>query len=164
MTTDNRDAEYVRGRLYAIESLLFALYDSLLFKNMSTEEKEIFLELIDEMTKEDHNKTFLSERSYDFSRGVVQGYHSWKKRTKIQFESKVEKQRLEDYALYLEELLRDSGIGYTEYRMETGGDHDESLDMDTEWRLIHQRIQDAKDALDTKKIPYEEIPPYKDKR
>ncbi len=87
MTTDSRDAEYVRGRLYAIESLLFALYNSLLFKDLSAEEKEEFLKLIDEMTNEDHNKTFLSERSIDFSKGVLQGYQNWKKRTIRQFES-----------------------------------------------------------------------------
>ena len=87
MTTDPRDAEYIKGRLYVIESLLFALYNSLLFKDMSTVEKEKFLELIDEMTKADRDDTLHASTSLDFSKGVVQGYYNWKKRTKRQFET-----------------------------------------------------------------------------
>ena len=74
-----------------------------------------------------------------------------------------EKRKLESYALYLETLLYENGIPYTEYRMNTGGDIDESPDMDYEWRAIHnlllRRIQDAKDALDANGIPYDESPP-----
>jgi len=74
-----------------------------------------------------------------------------------------EKRRLESYAIYLEGLLYANGIPYIEYRMESGGDIDESPDMDKAWRMIHehllQRIQDAKDALDANGISYDENPP-----
>lgn len=75
-----------------------------------------------------------------------------------------EKQQLERYAQYLEGLLRDNGIGFMVYRMETGGDYDVPLDMDPEWRLIHQRIQDAKESLDAKGIPFDENPPDEGER
>lgn len=91
MTTDSREAEYLKGRLYVLESLLFALYNSLLFKDMSTEEKEKFLELIDEMTKADRDDTLFAGSSLDFSKGVVQGYYKWKKRMNRQFETNSQK-------------------------------------------------------------------------
>ena len=86
---------------------------------------------------------------------------------------KHEIQSLEPYASYLEALCRRNDLLVTEYRMEMGGNLDELPDMDPEWfriwfhldaerDLCKQRIQDAKESLDSHGIPYDETPPQQE--
>ena len=86
MNSDEREIMYLRGRVDALQDLLFAIHEVLFFDNMDEEKRNsaisMLLEIADTTMNPNnivHGQVLSSSQLYDYNRGIREGFRKWAK-------------------------------------------------------------------------------------